>query len=179
MSSGPPRGRARDGAPARPAASSSMLPGTSRTSHQIAPRPAAAPSSRRTSTFDPQLPSRLDRPRARFRGLRETPAGVVPRPARDRDDLVRGRPRSFFDDFAYALAYFAVISARDCTDSSLPMPSRSPFRGQSQLRHRRHFADIFRESRRTMDKAMCGLYDHTSAGIDLDSCTGRAGRGGP
>ena len=32
------------------------------------------------------------------------------------------RPRSFFPARAYALAYFAVISARDCIDNPLLIP---------------------------------------------------------
>ena len=62
------------------------------------------------------------------------------------------RPLSFFDAFAYAPAYFPVISALARIDNPLPMPATvHDFRGQSHVRHRAPFAGIPDESRRTVD----------------------------
>ena len=62
------------------------------------------------------------------------------------------RPLSFFDAFAYAPAYFPVISALARIDNPLPMPATAhDFRGQSHVRHRAPFAGIPDESRRTVD----------------------------
>lgn len=59
---------------------------------------------------------------------------------------------SFFDAFAYALAYLPVISALACIDNPLPMPTTvHELRGQSYMRHRASFAGIPDESRRSID----------------------------
>ena len=62
---------------------------------------------------------------------------------------------SFFDAFAYALAYLLVISALVCIDNPLPVPTTvHGLRGQSYARHRASFfAGIPDESRRTVDRA--------------------------
>ena len=62
---------------------------------------------------------------------------VVLAPGRDSADLVKyPRLLSFFDAFAYALAYLLVISALVCIDNPLPMPATvHGLRGQFSARH--------------------------------------------
>ena len=58
-------------------------------------------------------------------------------------------PLSFFDAFAYALAYLPVISALACTRQPLAMPTTvHGLRGQFYVRRRVPFARISNESRR-------------------------------
>lgn len=61
---------------------------------------------------------------------------------------------SFFDAFAYALAYLLVISALGCIDNPLPVPTTvHGLRGQSYARHRAFFAGIPDESHQVVDRA--------------------------
>ena len=63
--------------------------------------------------------------------------GVVPAPGRESQTSSKDpRLLSFFDAFAYALAYLLVISALVCIDNPLPMPATvHGLRGQFSARH--------------------------------------------
>ena len=79
------------------------------------------------------------------------------------------RPLSFFDAFAYAPAYFPVISALARIDNPLPMPATvHGFRGQSHVRHRAPFAGIPDESRRGLVVLFSHRYpDHMDVQVDV------------
>lgn len=81
--------------------------------------------------------------------------GVVPAPGRDSQTSSKDpRLLSFFDAFAYALAYLLVISALVCIDNPLPVPTTvHGLRGHPYVRHRASCAGIPDESRRTVDRA--------------------------
>ncbi|BBX57386.1 hypothetical protein MSHO_27310 [Mycobacterium shottsii] len=66
---------------------------------------------------------------------------------------------SAFGAPTYALANFAVISARDDIDSPLPMPAKDrPFRGHFYVMHRGRFTGISRDACRTVDKSVDNEY---------------------
>lgn len=98
----------------------------------------------------------------------QRPAGPAPgdrsaaatrrRRALSRDHPVRPRPArtlplSFFEAFAYALAYLVVTSAREVIDSSLLMPDQGYRFAASSVAHRGCLAGSSRDARRSLDIA--------------------------